>query len=79
MMNSLIPMIGSVAESRIEEHLAKAERARLLRQLGRNDGMMSSLRRIAGAMLVRIGERLAPAQRPAAEPINDHALIRLAR
>ena len=78
-MNSLIPMIGSVAESRVEEHLARAERERLLRQMGHPNGKMSSLRRIAGAMLVRIGERLMPAERPAAEPVNDHALIRLAR
>jgi hypothetical protein len=78
-MNSLIPMMGPVAESRVEEHLARAERERLLRQLGHNNGLVSSLRRIAGAMLVRMGERLAPAHRPAAEPINDQALIRLAR
>jgi hypothetical protein len=78
-MNSLIPMMGSMVESRMEEHLARAERERMLRAAGHNDRMMSPLRRIVGAMLVRMGERLAPAHRPAAEPINEPALIRLAR
>jgi hypothetical protein len=77
-MNSLLPMAGSVAESRMQENLAAAERARLLRSLGHDSGLLRPLRRIAGALLVRVGEWVIPAQR-SAEPVNDQALIRLAR
>jgi len=77
-MNSLMPMVGSVAESRVEEHLAAAERARMLRRLGHDSGVMSPLRRFAGALLVRAGEWVTPAPR-SAEPVNEQALIRLAR
>jgi len=77
-MNSMLPMVGSVAESRVEEHLAAAERRRMLRQLGHDTGLLSPMRRIAGALLVRAGEWVTPAPRPA-EPVNNQALIRLAR
>lgn len=77
-MNSLVPMISSVAQSRVEEHLAAAEQARMLRQAG-HIGLTARLRRIAGVMLVRTGEWVTPAHRPAAEPTTDQALIRLAR
>jgi hypothetical protein len=77
-MNSLIPLISSVAESRVEEHLASAEQARILRQTG-HTGLIAHLRRIAGVMLVRAGERVAPVHRPVAEPDSHQALLRLAR
>lgn len=77
-MNSLIPLISTVAQIRVEEHLADAEKARILRQAG-SIGAVARLRRIAGVMLVRAGEWVTPTHRPAAEPTTDHALIRLAR
>lgn len=77
-MNSLIPMASYVADSRVEEHLAAAERARILRQAG-HSGFVANLRRIAGVMLVRAGERVTPVHRPAVEPDNHQALLRLAR
>lgn len=77
-MNSQIPMLGSVAESRVQEHLAAAEKRRMLRQAG-HTGVFATLRRFAGVMLVRTGEWVAPTHRPAVEPDNHQALLRLAR
>ena len=55
-MNSLTPYLTStVVEGRMEEHLNRAEHARLMRSLGVTNGVVSSLRNVTGNLLVRVG------------------------
>jgi len=78
-MNSLAPHItNTVVESRMNDHLARAERARLIRSLGTQRGFIVSMRETTGRVLVRFGEWVIPPMRQADES-EDHVVIRLAR
>ena len=60
-MNSLVPHItNSVVESRMNDHLVRAERARMIRSLGTQRGVIVSMRETTGRVLVRFGERVDP-------------------
>ena len=78
-MNSLTPYLTtSVVEGRMEDHLNRAERARLMRSLGVTNGVVASLRKMTGNLLVRVGEWVIPRMRTEGET-EDHVVVRLAR
>lgn len=78
-MNSLIPIItNTVVESRMNDHLARAERARMIRSLDTRRSLTASMRDSTGRMLVRVGEWVIPPMRQADES-EDHVVIHLAR
>lgn len=78
-MNSQISMIyPTIVNSRMREHLAAAEKARVLRSLPQHRSAVTALRQTVSSLLVRIGQRVSP---PAPKPAqgSEHVLIRLAR
>ncbi len=78
-MNSLAPFItNTVVESRMNDHLARAERARVIRSLGTQRGYVASMRESTGNLLVRLGEWVIPPMRKTADS-EDHVVVRLAR
>ena len=78
-MNSMTPYLTSaVVESRMEDHLNRAEHARLMRSLGVTNGIVASVREMTGKLLVRVGEWVIPRMRVEGET-EDHAVVRLAR
>ena len=78
-MTSLTPYLTTtVVEGRMEDHLNRAERARLMRSLGVTNGVVASLRNMTGNLLVRIGEWVIPRMRTEGET-EDHVVVRLAR
>ena len=78
-MNSLAPFItNTVVESRMNDHLARAERARVIRSLGTQRGFIASMRECTGRVLVRFGEWVIPPMRQTDES-EDHVVVRLAR
>ena len=78
-MNSLAPHItNTVVESRMNDHLARAERARVIRSLGTQRGFIASMRACTGRVLVRFGEWVIPPMRQV-DDSEDHVVVRLAR
>jgi hypothetical protein len=78
-MNSLVPHItNTVVESRMNDHLVRAERARMIRSLGTQRGFIVSMRETTGRVLVRFGEWVIPPMRKSADS-EDHVVVRLAR
>jgi hypothetical protein len=78
-MNSLAPHItNTVVESRMNDHLARAERARVIRSLGTQRGFIVSMRGFTGRVLVRLGEWVIPPMRRT-DDSEDHVVVRLAR
>jgi len=78
-MNSLVPhLTNAVVESRMNDHLVRAERARMIRSLGRQRGFIVSMRETTGRVLVRFGEWVIPPMRKTADS-EDHVIVRLAR
>ena len=78
-MNSLAPHItNTVVESRMNDHLVRAERARMIRSLGTQRGFIVSMRESTGKVLVRFGEWVIPPMRKASDS-EDHVVVRLAR
>lgn len=78
-MNSMTPFLtATVVESRIEDHLNRAEHARLMRSLGVTNGVVAAMREMTGRYLVRVGEWVIPRMRTEGET-EDHVVVRLAR
>lgn len=78
-MNSMAPYLTTtMVEGRMEEHLMRAERARLMRSLGVTNGVVASMRNMTGNLLVRVGEWVIPRMRTEGET-EDHVVVRLAR
>ena len=78
-MNSLTPYLTtSVVEGRMEDHLNRAEHARLMRSLGVRNGVVTSMRNLTGSLLVRVGEWVIPRMRTEGD-IEDDVVVRLAR
>jgi hypothetical protein len=78
-MNSQLPMIyPAIVTSRMNEHIAAAEKSRALRSLSQHKSAMTVLRQIVANLLVGIGQRVSP---PAPKPAqgSEYVLIRLAR
>ena len=78
-MNSLTPYLTTtVVDGRMEEHLNRAEHARLMRSLGVTNGVVASMRNMTGNLLVRVGEWVIPRMRTEGD-IEDDVVVRLAR
>jgi hypothetical protein len=60
-MNSYLPMMEPVIKRTHQEHMQRAERARLVNDIRSNDGNAPGVRARLGMLLVRIGARLLPA------------------
>jgi hypothetical protein len=79
MMNSQLPMIyPAIVTGRMDEQIAKAEQARVLRSVTRRPSATSALRLTVATLLVRLGQRLSPPA-PVRDRDSEHVLIRLAR
>jgi hypothetical protein len=68
----------AIVTSRMDEHIAAAEKSRALRALPQHKSAMTALRVAMANLLVRVGQRLSPPA-PAIERESEHVLIRLAR
>jgi len=78
-MNAQVPMIyPMIVKSRMNEHLAAAEKARALRSLPQRKSAVMALRQTISSLLVRISRRVSPPA-PKPEQGSEHVLIRLAR
>lgn len=78
-MNSQITLFyPSLVTSRMDEHIAEAEKTRALRGLPQRTGAVSALRQIVSNLLVRVGQRMSPSAPKSAQG-GEHVLIRLAR
>lgn len=78
-MNSLTPYLTTtVVEGRMDDHLNRAEHARLMRSLGVTNGVVASMRNFTGNLLVRIGEWVIPRMRTEGD-FEDDVVVRLAR